>query len=146
MDFCGGRAVTDLLVLNAQFVVELFQVFTKLLLPVPSTERDLKYLTAGRIRCQSGQTLTATPTNAHEEGVALVHPDNPMDPGQVLQSIVKEYQIHWLVGLIVLLQDLRRKNQLTPCAPTLTPCVPNLTPCALNLTPWVSNLTPCVLN
>lgn len=38
--------------------------------------------------------------------MALVHADHTMDLDEVLQSIVKEYQVHWLVLLIVLLQDL----------------------------------------
>ncbi len=95
-----------LLVLNAKFVVEQFEVFSELLLPVPSTQRDLKHLTASRKCCQSGKTLPTTPTNSHEEGVALIHPDDPVDPRQVLKGIIEEDQVHLLVVLIVLLKDL----------------------------------------
>ena len=68
---------SDLLILQSQFVVELFEVLSELLLSVAATESDLKHLVAGRKCRQSGEALATTPSHSHQEGVALVHTNHP---------------------------------------------------------------------
>ena len=42
-------------------------------------------------------------TNSNKKGVSLVHSDDAMYPGQMVQGIVKENQVHWGVAVIILL-------------------------------------------
>ena len=95
-----------LLVLYAQFVVQYLEVFTKVALTVASTECDLKHFTVCCESSQSGDTLFATPTNAHQKSVPLRHTDDAVYPRKMVQGIIEQYQIHGLVSLIVFFKDL----------------------------------------
>ena len=73
----------DLFVLQPQFVVELFEVLSELILSIAATERDLKHFVAGRKCRQSGEALATTPSHSHQEGVALVHTNHPVNNTEV---------------------------------------------------------------
>ena len=45
----------------------------------------------------AGQRLLAGTADTHQERVALVQTDDSMDPGEVLERILEEYQVHRLV-------------------------------------------------
>lgn len=53
--------------------------------------------------------LFSTAANADEQGVSLIHPDDPMHSSQMLESVVEEDQVHRCVPVIVLAQNLSVK-------------------------------------
>ena len=96
-----------LLVLRAQLIIQHLQVVTERLLVIASTQLDLKHLAPRGERGQLTQALLAAATDAHQQGVALVHTDDAVDTRQMLQGIVKQYKVHGCVAVIVLLSNLK---------------------------------------
>ena len=46
-------------------------------------------------------------TDTNQEGMTSVHADDPVNPGQVVQGVLKQNQVHGGLVIVVLLQDLR---------------------------------------
>lgn len=69
------------------------------------------YLAVGCVGGQLGEGLLAGPSNSHQQSVAPVHPDDAMNPCQVLHSIIEQHQPHVRLCLIVLFQNFLSHNQ-----------------------------------
>ena len=96
-DVCVGEKENHLPVVDADFRVQRLQILPEHGLVVPACQRDLENSATGGVGGELGQRLLAGTADTHQERVALVQTDDSMDPGEVLERILEEYQVHRLV-------------------------------------------------
>jgi len=93
------------------YVTAFSDVYLKVLaerrLVVASCQSDLKHATLGRVGSETNQRPLATTAHSDTQAVALRHSKHPVDPGQVIQSVVEQHHAErWRVGLVVHRQNL----------------------------------------
>ena len=71
--------------------------------------------------------LFTAASNTNKKGMTLVHSDDSVYSGEMLQSVIKQYQVHWSVSIIVLTQYLHRIDSLVngKVCILLTDCIDN---------------------
>ena len=79
----------ELLVLDAELVVEYLEVVAERGLVVAARQLDLEYVAAGGKGGQSRQALLAAAAHAHEQRVALVNANDAVDACRVLNGVVE---------------------------------------------------------
>ena len=101
-----GEEENHLSIVDADFRVQRLQILPEHGLVVAACQRDLEHPTAGGVRRELGQRLLTRSADAHQERVALVQSDDSVDPGEVLERILEKDEVHLLVQLVVVAQDL----------------------------------------
>ena len=81
-------------------------------LQIRNTEYGIRIHTRSK-RGQLGEALFPRASHTDQQRMALHHPEHALDPGQVLQRVIKQHQLQLVVApLVVLLHDLTEESDV----------------------------------